>query len=94
MLWVLPEGEALIRQSFQRKEVQTASAQVAANQCAEVCAVVSILREQMRVKDEQIAALTTAFNTSQALHAGTMQKQLPDGKPPGRLSRFFKRRGD
>ena len=93
MLWILPDGERLIREAFEKKPPQTKSAHVSANQCAEVCAVVSVLREQLRVKDEQIAAITTAFNTSQALHAGTIKKQLTDGaEPPGLFSRLFRRR--
>jgi predicted transcriptional regulator len=92
MLCVLPEGERLIKQAFERRQAQTESAQVTANQCAEVCALVSVLREQIRVKDEQIAAITAAFNTSQYLHAGTLQKQLTDGKEPGFFARLFRRR--
>lgn len=93
VLCVMPEGERLIQQAFGRKGTQTDGAQVSANMCVEVCALVSVLREQIRVKDEQIAAITAAFGASQALHAGTIQRQLTDGKP-GLFSRVFKRRGN
>jgi predicted transcriptional regulator len=102
---ISPEGKAYIQQAFQQNAPQTGSAQVSANQCAEVCALVSILKEQIKVKDEQIASLTAtlennlaALNTAQALHAGTIQ-QLTDGskgdKPPGFFARLFRtNRGD
>lgn len=49
--------------------------------------VIDLLREQLAVKDSQIAALTAALAAAQALHAGAIQQQrLTDG-----TSSFWKR---
>lgn len=37
---------------------------------------ISVLRNQLEVKDKQIEALTAALTAAQALHAGSLQEQL------------------
>jgi len=59
VIYILPEGEALIKQAFERSQPQTKFAEVSANQFAEVCSnfavVLETLREQLVVKDKQLA---------------------------------------
>lgn len=50
-------------------------------------ATVDTLQRQLDVKDQQIAALTTALTAAQALHAGTIQQRISDGSTePGEPS--------
>jgi len=42
---------------------------------------ISDLTAIITIKDNQILELTASLNTAQALHAGTIQKQLTDSKP-------------
>lgn len=69
--------------------------------------VISMLQRELDVKNKQIEELTAALehttaslHAAQALHAGTMQKQLTDGRadqnepqePQGFFARFFKKK--
>jgi len=69
--------------------------------------VIAMLEKELDAKNRQISELTAALehttaslHAAQALHAGTMQKQLTDGRadqnepqePQGFFSRFFKRK--
>lgn len=70
-------------------------------------AVVAMLKDELQIKNKQIEDLTAALehttaslHAAQALHAGTMQKQLSDGRADqndqqeqqGFFSRFFKKK--
>lgn len=54
----------------------------------------TVLSNQLLEKDKQIAFLQGQLQAAQVLHAGTMQKQLTDGKPekPGFWDRFKKKK--
>lgn len=71
--------------------------------------LISMLQKELDIKNKQIEDLTSALehttaslHAAQALHAGTMQKHLTDGKPvddaqdekPGLWSRIFGRKKD
>jgi len=58
--------------------------------------LVELLQKELEIKNQQIEALTvalentsTALSAAQALHAGTMRKQLGDGNGRGFISRLF-----
>ena len=69
-------------------------------------AVIDLLRKELEIKNEQIrelnarlaesnAALVAAQQTAQAaqaLHAGTIQKQLMEPEQPGVLARLFRKK--
>jgi len=96
VIYILPEGESIIKQGFERLSPQTGFPEVSANQfpqvSSEVSTLISMLQRELDAKnkliDEQrqtIHRLTDALTlaqqttqTEQALHAGTIQKQLTD----------------
>jgi len=97
VVFISPEGESLIKQAFQRSEPQTKFAQVSGNQFAvvsgEVSSAFAALKEQLRVKDEQLAEkdrqieqlTNTVLAQAQSINAdrhnelaGTIHKQLTD----------------
>ena len=101
VIYIDEAGESLIKQAFSKEQPQTKFAPVSANQFAvvsgEVSTLVSTLQKQLEVKDEQIERLTIALeNTTaslqaaQALHAGTMKKQI-DAPDPDTETNIFKR---
>lgn len=77
-----------------------------ANSDAVTDAVIDLLRKELEIKNEQIrdlnarlaesnAALVAAQQTAQAaqaLHAGTIQKQLMEPEQPGMLARLFRKK--
>ena len=103
-------GEHLIKTAFSLREETTGHIDVADNRDNHVDTLISMLQreldaknEQLAAKDEQIDKLTAALenttaslHAAQALHAGTMQKQLTDGggdhtEPDTPPKRFFAR---
>ena len=100
VIYISSDGESVIRQTFQRTEVQTGFPVGSANKFAvgsgEVSTLVSMLQRELDAKnqlidrqqstiDELTAALITAQQSAQAaqaLHAGTMQQHLTDGRSP------------
>jgi len=97
VIYILPEGESIIKKAFASTRPQTAFAGDSENLFAEdsghVSVLIDILQKELNIKNEQIkelnnrlaesnAALVAAQQSAQAaqaLHAGTMQKQLTDG---------------
>jgi hypothetical protein len=91
-IWIDDQGCALIAQSFRKqpettanKEPETAGNQVSGDVVALLQATITTLQHQLEVKDRQIAELTetvkaqaVSIHAAQALHAGTMQRMLPD----------------
>ena len=100
VLMVSLDGENLIKQAFTHREDVRESQSITDNQSKQVDALISMLQieleaknEQLAAKDEQIDKLTAALehttaslHAAQALHAGTMQKQLTDGGESGAFS--------
>lgn len=100
-------AETVIKKGFSKKT--TASNEtVEAHHDAVVEAVIDTLRQELKSKDDLLTAqqktiseLTSmlaftqeALQTAQALHAGTIQKQLTDGqKKQGFIDRLFGRKG-
>ena len=100
VIYILPEGECIIRQGFERISPQTRFPEVSANQIplvsSEVPALISMLQRELDIKNEQIRDLNTRLaettaallseqqsaQAAQALHAGTITKQLADGTAP------------
>ena len=94
------QQETLIKQAFTHREDVRESQSITDNQSKQVDALISMLQieleaknEQLAAKDEQIDKLTAALehttaslHAAQALHAGTMQKQLTDGGESGAFS--------
>ena len=89
--YIAEDGQALIVSAFQKNAPTTSSIDVADNQkdnvYSDVSSVLATLQEQLKVKDAQLAALTVALenttaslHAAHALHAGTMQQQLTDGR--------------
>jgi predicted transcriptional regulator len=112
-IYILPEGQELIRQAFSQGSAQTRFSGVSANQLPsisdEVSSLISMLQVQLEVKDKQIEArdiqigeltaalenTTASLHAAQALHAGTMHKQLKSGaedRPIGLWDRIFRRK--
>jgi len=97
-IYILPEGEKLIKQAFHLQKPQTEFSEVSANWFAtdsgEVSTLISMLQVQLEVKDRQLEAkdkqigeltaalenTTASLNAAQALHAGTMHKQIAAGE--------------
>lgn len=91
-IWIDDPGCALIAKSFRKQpettanqEPETAANQVSGDMVALLQATIATLQQQLEVKDRQIAELTetvkaqaVSINAAQALHAGTMQRMLPD----------------
>ena len=93
---VSEEGCKLIAESLGNPENNRK--EVSENElCTIPRSVLTMLEEQLRVKDEQIAAkdaqiadLTETLRAEQALHAGTMQKQLALGDGSKKWWQFWK----
>ena len=100
-------AETLIKKGFSKKT--TASNEtVEAHHDAVVEAVIDTLRQELQSKDDllmaqqktideltsMLASTQKALQTAQALHAGTIQKQLTDGqKKQGLFDKLFGRKG-
>ena len=119
VIYISHEGEALIKQGFQRTASQTKFAEGSANKfpqvSGEVSALIDMIQNELDMKNklineqhQTIRELTTALenttaslNAAQALHAGTIKKQLTDSLtesvelealPKGFLARIFGRK--
>ena len=91
VIYISEQGETLIKQAFDNFEPQTKFAQVSGNQFAvvsgEVSALISMLKDELEIKNRQIddlnkrlaesserlTEINSALITAQALHAGTLQ---------------------
>jgi len=93
------EQEMAIVQSFEKISQSENAKQTQSNSQTEndpLCVVVSVLQEQLRVKDEQIAKLTDTIKAqAQSINAdrhnelaGTLQMQLTDGETDKPMSRW------
>jgi len=93
------EQEMAIMQSFEKISQSENAKQTQSNSQTEndpLCVVVSVLQEQLRVKDEQIAKLTDTIKAqAQSINAdrhnelaGTLQMQLTDGETNKPMSRW------
>ena len=107
VIHISAEGESLIKSAFLSSRSQTEFAGVSENQFAgvsgQVSTLISMLQKELDIKNQQIESLTVALenttaslHAAQALHAGTMQKQLTDGdsdqpEPDTPSKRFFAR---
>jgi len=92
--------ESLVKSHFAKSEYISDVRQTTSNDVV-IDVVISMLKKELDIKNQQISELTMALeNTtaslkaSQALHAGTMQRQLTDGAPtpiqPERTGEFVK----
>ncbi len=59
-------------------------------QIAQINEQLKVKDEQIARRDEQIAELTKAFREAQALHAGTMQRELTDNTTAKNKHRWWK----
>lgn len=68
--YILPEGERLIKQAFQRKLPQTKFAEVSANQfpvvSGEVSTLIAMLQKELDIKNEQIRELNARLAEANA----------------------------
>ena len=93
-IFIDDEGCALLAQIFRKQPEtipETTENMVSGGVVALLQATIDTLQQQLQVKDLQIAELTETVKTqaasiqaAQALHAGTMQKLLPDATAPER----------
>jgi hypothetical protein len=95
VMWYDDVAVSLVNEHFEKAEHVSEAHREATNSDV-VEAVINMLKKELEVKNKQIDELTEALReaqqavtTAQALHAGTMQKQLSDGK--GLFKRIFKR---
>ena len=103
------EGERLIIEAFGDKVYTEVADNVHIDKNNHVHTLVTMLQEQLQVKDRQIEArdiqigeltaalenTTASLHAAQALHAGTMRKQLASGeedRPAGLWDRIFRRK--
>ena len=99
VMWYDEAAQAQIRRNFSHKErVSEARRDAHQSTSRETVAdvLIATLREELEIKNRQIADLTTALDrvtatlqAAQALHAGTMQQNLTDGGKRGLFSRLF-----
>ena len=70
VVYILPEGERLIKQAFQRKVPQTKLEEVSANQfpvvSGEVSALIVMLQKELDIKNEQIRELNARLAEANA----------------------------
>ena len=87
VIFISPEGESLIKQSFEHISPQTKFAEVSANQfpqvSGEVSALISMLERELKSKEAEIERLHKVIDQEQQLRLAEKQMHLLAAAPMG-----------
>ena len=90
---ITPEGLAFLKGTFSPRQTSDSQKQTSDST---VDTLVAMLQKELDAKNRLIEELTADLRearadvrAAQALHAGTIQKQITDGKRPGFFNRLF-----